>query len=158
MLLTAIVLAVPAGLGICARWLASTLVYAAADLPDSSETNLQDILIRRLASCSVENAIRFSYPTVLAVLLTVLGAVALGRALARWRRKIRDEVYLVGEKLHNYGESARARARDRARRRAEKGKGRAVDVVGEGAVSSQVAELTERDGGSGRLDGGGIGV
>ena len=158
MLLTAIVLAVPAGLGICARWLASTLVYAAADLPDSSETNLQDILIRRLASCSVENAIRFSYPTVLAVLLTVLGAVALGRALARWRRKIRDEVYLVGEKLHNYGESARARARDRARRRAEKGKGKAVDVVGEGAVSSQVAELTGRDGGSGRLDGGGIGV
>jgi len=135
-LLTAFVLALPAGLGFSARWVASILMPGTAELPDSP-SSLLDVLIRRIAAASTENAIRFSYPTVLAVVLTVLGAVALARALTRWRKKIRDEVYLVGEKLHNYGESARARARERARRKAEKGKGKAPDVVREGAVARE---------------------
>ena len=137
-LLTAVLLAFPAGLGFSARWIASTLSSASASSTDTIASSLLDILIRRIAAASTENAIRFSYPTVLAVVLTVLGAVALARALTRWRRKIRDEVYLVGEKLHNYGESARARARERARRKADQGKGKAVDVLREGAVGGEV--------------------
>lgn len=47
---------------------------------------------------------RYAYPSVL-----VLGSVyAFGRvvwrALLLWRAKVRDEVYLIGERLHNFGE------------------------------------------------------
>ncbi|KAI9681928.1 MAG: hypothetical protein M1822_007006 [Bathelium mastoideum] len=51
---------------------------------------------------------RFSYPVALAVGMGVWGAVGVVRALARWRRMIRDEVYLVGERLHNFGEAKAA--------------------------------------------------
>lgn len=49
--------------------------------------------------------VRFAYPAVLSLLGAVWVLFAVFRALARWRLRIRDEVYLIGERLHNFGES-----------------------------------------------------
>ncbi|KAI9692694.1 MAG: hypothetical protein M1820_009444 [Bogoriella megaspora] len=48
---------------------------------------------------------RFSYPVTLTFCLGVWGSWGVVKALGRWRRRIRDEVYLVGERLHNFGEA-----------------------------------------------------
>ena len=47
---------------------------------------------------------RYSYPIAASIIVTVLGAAELGKATSRWRARIRDEAYLVGERLHNFGE------------------------------------------------------
>lgn len=63
----------------------------------------------RDASPTVQTQVyRYAYPAVAAVAFATLLLWRLGRATARWRRRIRDEVYLIGERLHNFGE-ARAR-------------------------------------------------
>ena len=47
---------------------------------------------------------RYAYPWCAAAGVGI-GLVLLGaRAVGRWRRRVRDEVYLVGERLHNFGE------------------------------------------------------
>jgi E3 ubiquitin-protein ligase MARCH6 len=33
--------------------------------------------------------------------------MAVARATARWRSRIKDEVYLIGERLHNFGETGK---------------------------------------------------
>ncbi len=60
---------------------------------------------------------RYAYPAVLAVGVAGLLLVGLGKAFGGWRRRVRDEVYLIGERLHNFGEGKRKRGRR------EKGKG-----------------------------------
>ena len=47
---------------------------------------------------------RYSYPSVLVAVLCILTAVWLVSCIKGWRMKIRDEVYLIGERLHNFGE------------------------------------------------------
>ena len=47
---------------------------------------------------------RYSYPVVAGLAVGIAGCVALVKALGGWRGKIRDEVYLIGERLHNFGE------------------------------------------------------
>ena len=47
---------------------------------------------------------RMAYPAILLAIFSVWFCFALKRAVGRWRTRIRDEVYLVGERLHNYGE------------------------------------------------------
>ncbi|KAK8239400.1 hypothetical protein IWZ00DRAFT_73547 [Phyllosticta capitalensis] len=44
------------------------------------------------------------YPMCLAVAAVAWGLWALTRATERWRARIKDEVYLIGERLHNLGE------------------------------------------------------
>ncbi|KAK7536848.1 RING finger membrane protein [Phyllosticta citribraziliensis] len=44
------------------------------------------------------------YPVCLAVAAVAWGLWALTRATERWRARIKDEVYLIGERLHNLGE------------------------------------------------------
>lgn len=48
---------------------------------------------------------RYSYPAVMFVVLSYAFARVLRRAIGKWRIKVRDEVYLIGERLHNFGES-----------------------------------------------------
>ncbi|KAI1625261.1 E3 ubiquitin-protein ligase MARCH6 [Exophiala viscosa] len=48
---------------------------------------------------------RLAYPGVLCLLVTWLGFLELQRQVATWRVKVRDEVYLIGERLHNFQES-----------------------------------------------------
>ncbi|KAH0536886.1 hypothetical protein FGG08_006289 [Glutinoglossum americanum] len=47
---------------------------------------------------------RYSYPAVLIVVMTICLVYLMGAMLKGWRQKIRDEVYLIGERLHNFGE------------------------------------------------------
>lgn len=47
---------------------------------------------------------RYAYPVVAAQGAFVWGVLEVGRGAKRWRGRIRDEVYLVGERLHNFGE------------------------------------------------------
>ncbi|KAI9894795.1 MAG: hypothetical protein M1814_000014 [Vezdaea aestivalis] len=57
---------------------------------------------------------QFAYPT----LAAAVGWVALGwaviKALKRWSGRVRDELYLVGERLHNFGEKRSRRRMARA--------------------------------------------
>ena len=57
------------------------------------------------ASASAHTMVyRYSYPAVLFMILLYAFVRVLGRALIRWRSRVRDEVYLIGERLHNFGE------------------------------------------------------
>lgn len=47
---------------------------------------------------------RYAYPAVLGLAIQCLGVWALVGVLRGWRQRIRDEVYLIGERLHNFGE------------------------------------------------------
>ena len=58
---------------------------------------------------------RYSYPAVLALGLAVAVLWLAGKAFGGWRRKIKDEVYLIGERLHNFGEGARTGAMSRVK-------------------------------------------
>lgn len=48
---------------------------------------------------------RFSYPFCAAVAFAIYGAYNAKTLLEKWRAQIKDEVYLVGERLHNFGEA-----------------------------------------------------
>lgn len=47
---------------------------------------------------------RYCYPACAGLAGVVAGAQEVKRLTLRWRQSIRDEVYLVGERLHNFGE------------------------------------------------------
>lgn len=47
---------------------------------------------------------RYAYPAFAAVGLGLLGCVEVRAAVRAWRGRIRDEVYLIGERLHNFGD------------------------------------------------------
>jgi E3 ubiquitin-protein ligase MARCH6 len=68
---------------------------------------------------------RYSYPGILAIGFAAGFLVLLARTFASWMKKVRDEVYLIGERLHNFGESKR-------RKGSSTGKGKAGDVPIEG--------------------------
>ena len=64
-----------------------------------------------------QSVYRYSYPALLAGLVVLKFCFVLAQAFRTWRRKVRDEVYLIGERLHNYGETRR-------RKKIDKGKGK----------------------------------
>ncbi|KAF1985494.1 hypothetical protein K402DRAFT_379331 [Aulographum hederae CBS 113979] len=47
---------------------------------------------------------RYTYPVMMVAGMHLWVIVLLQRATERWRSRIRDEVYLIGERLHNFGE------------------------------------------------------
>jgi len=74
--------------------IAYTLITAASN---SGSTAIQDAEMQTLVY-------RYSYPCVGALVAAVLAVLEVARATERWRARVRDEVYLVGERLHNFGE------------------------------------------------------
>ena len=57
------------------------------------------------ASQATKNQVwRFSFPAVGLSLVLMWASSAVVRLLVRWRLVVRDEVYLIGERLHNFGE------------------------------------------------------
>jgi len=48
-----------------------------------------------------------TYPIFLGFMTAVAGIVLAKRAVDKWRDSVRDEIYLVGEVLHNLDESER---------------------------------------------------
>lgn len=81
-LLMGLALTLPLVLG----WLANTLLF------DSTGPAFQ------------AQVYRYSYPTVLALAILLVLSYLVGVAFRGWRQRIRDEVYLIGERLHNFGE------------------------------------------------------
>ena len=77
-----VALGLPLGLG----WMANTTFF------QGSEETVQ------------KNVYRYSYPAVYATILIAVSGWALGKVFQSWKGKIRDEVYLIGERLHNFGE------------------------------------------------------
>lgn len=47
---------------------------------------------------------RLQYPALAGAAVLGWATVGVGRRMERWRGRIRDEVYLIGERLHNFGE------------------------------------------------------
>ncbi|KAJ5542878.1 hypothetical protein N7535_005301 [Penicillium sp. DV-2018c] len=86
MIFTALAVTLPMSFGFIVRW---TIFY--------SHVGLQP------------NIYRYAYPTTLLIVLSVWMGHLLLKRVAAWRSNIRDEVYLIGERLHNFSEK---RARD----------------------------------------------
>ncbi|KAJ5617339.1 hypothetical protein N7537_002453 [Penicillium hordei] len=80
-LFTAVAVTLPLSFGFIVRW---TLFY--------SHIGVQP------------NIYRYAYPTTLLIVLSVWMAHLLLKRVAVWRTNIRDEVYLIGERLHNFSE------------------------------------------------------
>ncbi len=64
---------------------------------------------------------RYSYPGILAVGFAIALGWVLSKAFTGWRKKVRDEVYLIGERLHNFGEAKRRKGVGKGKGRAEVG-------------------------------------
>ncbi|KAI9781682.1 MAG: hypothetical protein M1835_004256 [Candelina submexicana] len=73
---------------------------------------------------------RFCYPAVAVVLLGMVLGWGMSFCLTSWRLRIRDEAYLIGERLHNFGER----------------KARVEPVVSEPKVLGEVRVDTEESG------------
>ena len=68
---------------------------------------------------------RMSYPGFLAIGSAIRFGFVLKKQIAKWRMKIRDEVYLIGERLHNFQETKKSRTGNgRHKTRAGSGPGR----------------------------------
>ena len=66
---------------------------------------VQRVMVQDVLADEVRTKLyRYSYPIAASIIVAVLGALELSKATARWRTRIRDEAYLVGERLHNFGE------------------------------------------------------
>jgi len=85
---------------VCGALLVVPLVYAKAIM---LVTHIQDHEAQM-------RLYRLAYPGVLCLMVTWLGFLELQRQVATWRVKVRDEVYLIGERLHNFQESRPSRS------------------------------------------------
>src|SRR5438046_6957067 len=52
----------------------------------------------------VHQVYRYSYPAVFLFTITAIGVYFLLRVFDAWKQGLRDEIYLIGEQLHNHGE------------------------------------------------------
>lgn len=62
------------------------------------------VLFQNLSEHNKMLVFRFAYPAVLAFAGWVYVLYLVSRAVAGWKMRIKDEVYLIGERLHNFGE------------------------------------------------------
>jgi E3 ubiquitin-protein ligase MARCH6 len=53
-------------------------------------------------------AFRYAYPLCLSFLINATGTWMLLGVMKGWRMRIRDEVYLIGERLHNFGDRSKS--------------------------------------------------
>ncbi|KAK9368073.1 hypothetical protein V1509DRAFT_624187 [Lipomyces kononenkoae] len=61
-------------------------------------------ILRNSPQDTIVTIYRFSYPVVLFMALALVAAYGLYRVWNNWKTKLRDEVYLIGEQLHNHAE------------------------------------------------------
>jgi E3 ubiquitin-protein ligase MARCH6 len=59
---------------------------------------------------------RYSYPILAGQVVLLYGLLAMKHRIAVWRTKIRDEVYLIGERLHNYQETKESNSKGKSTR------------------------------------------
>lgn len=60
------------------------------------------IMSRHATEEKVVNLYRYAYPVVLSTAVQMYVLLRLNQKIDNWRTKIRDEVYLIGERLHNF--------------------------------------------------------
>lgn len=65
---------------------------------------LHTILPSQITDSMRTKLYRYSYPVCASQVLTLWAGWECVKASRRWRNRIKDEVYLVGERLHNFGE------------------------------------------------------
>lgn len=71
-----------------------------------------NLTIYRGASETTRNLVwRHSFPAVGLTIAVAFAVRTLARIVTRWRLIVRDEVYLIGERLHNFGEKKAPQAR-----------------------------------------------
>ncbi|KIW04532.1 uncharacterized protein PV09_04286 [Verruconis gallopava] len=58
---------------------------------------------------------RMAYPLASAIVVAVLAGRTAVRAARRWKARIRDEVYLVGERLHNFGDKKSNKGKEKVK-------------------------------------------
>ncbi len=97
---------------VCVVLLGAPILYARAMI----------ILMRVTDTELAMRIYRVAFPGLLGLAVTTYMMMSMKRRLEVWRVTIREEVYLVGEKLHNYVEK-----KERRRRAMDKGKEKAVD-------------------------------
>lgn len=87
---------------------ASALMVAGLLLPLPFGWIANRTYFRSAGSAMQSSVYQYSYPAVLALGLLSVGLYLVCLALKGWKQRIRDEVYLVGERLHNFGEKRAA--------------------------------------------------
>jgi E3 ubiquitin-protein ligase MARCH6 len=87
----------------------SVLALCAMILPLCLGFIANTILFHHAAGVLHSQVYRYSYPASFMVGLVIWFVYLLRRQVEKWRAHIRDDVYLIGERLHNFGEK---RARD----------------------------------------------
>lgn len=80
-------------LGLTALFLPVSMAFVAGRFFCEADDTVGKLIVLRLA-----------YPAVLGTVLAFFAVKWLIRAMQSWRMRIRDEVYLIGERLHNFGE------------------------------------------------------
>ncbi|KAI9799934.1 MAG: hypothetical protein M1825_004305 [Sarcosagium campestre] len=97
----------------------ATAVLVTALVAPLSVGWITNVLWFRHADAAVQSATyRYSYPSVLATCISMGLSYLLGLTVDSWKQTVRDDVYLIGERLHNFGESKMASmARSHARSR-----------------------------------------
>jgi E3 ubiquitin-protein ligase MARCH6 len=72
--------------------------------------------------------VRMAYPFVASTAAWVWCGVGLAKATGRWRQRIKDEAYLIGERLHNFGDVKRPATAATAQKGKEKGEASASNA------------------------------
>ncbi|KAK9237104.1 hypothetical protein V1525DRAFT_443315 [Lipomyces kononenkoae] len=65
---------------------------------------VEHTILRNSPQDTIVTIYRFSYPVVLVMALALVVAYGLYKVWNNWKTKLRDEVYLIGEQLHNHAE------------------------------------------------------
>jgi E3 ubiquitin-protein ligase MARCH6 len=104
----------------------SNATAAASTLADTDPAAALSLAQRRL--------LRLAYPVAAVACFAMYIIWSIMRATRRWRLRIRDEVYLIGERLHNFGDSKKASKRNKGKGLDVKGKGKWIEAndAGEG--------------------------
>ncbi|KAJ4383266.1 hypothetical protein N0V86_001311 [Didymella sp. IMI 355093] len=90
---------------------ALALFAVAVGAPASLAWGTSHTLYRGASEATKNQVWRYSFPVVGLSLAIMLAGRVFARIVIRWRLVVRDEVYLIGERLHNFGEKRAPQAR-----------------------------------------------
>lgn len=83
---------------------ASALMVAGLILPLTLGWTANKTYFRGAGDAMQSYVYRYSYPAILALCMWSVSVYLLSLVLKGWKQRMRDEVYLIGERLHNFGE------------------------------------------------------
>jgi E3 ubiquitin-protein ligase MARCH6 len=83
---------------------ALALFTIAVGAPAFLATSMSHTLYRGASEATKNQVWRYSFPVVGLSIAVMFTGRMLARIVTRWRLVVRDEVYLIGERLHNFGE------------------------------------------------------